>query len=183
MTYETQLIVMACVLLPALGYAIYTDLLRHRITNVLSFGTLAIGIALMTFSTGFTGLQTALFGAAVGFAAFLPFYAVGGMGAGDVKLMAAVGSFLGPMDAFLAAAVSLLLGGVLAVGYVLYEYLRPSTALEKARIEGVSPSRMSLDELRRKRFPYAAAIASGTFTVLLTEGMLVPLASLLTGVH
>ena len=68
---------------------------------------------------GWEGLFLSLVGTAVGLAVLLPPYAVGGMGAGDVKLMAGVGAWMWGTVTLFAFAVTALVGGVIAVGMVL----------------------------------------------------------------
>lgn len=58
-------------------------------------------------------------GTAVGLAVLLPAYAVGGMGAGDVKLMAGVGTWMWGTVTLYAFAATALVGGVIAIGMVL----------------------------------------------------------------
>ena len=60
-----------------------------------------------------------------GLAVFFPFFALGGMGAGDVKLMAAIGAWLGPGMALMTALYGAVAGGILAIGVALsHGYLR-----------------------------------------------------------
>jgi prepilin peptidase CpaA len=70
--------------------------------------------------TGWEGLGYSLCGTAVGLALLLPLYAIGGMGAGDVKLLAGVGAWMWPSVTFYAFAVSTIVGGIIAVGMVLW---------------------------------------------------------------
>ena len=95
---------------------------------------------------GGTGATIASIGGlAVGFALFFPLFALGGMGAGDVKLMAALGAWLGPTDAAWTAIYAAIAGGVMAVSVALARgYLR--TALENLwillvfwRVSGIRP--------------------------------------------
>ena len=90
------------------------DLWTRRIPNLLTFGA-ALAAALWFLATG--GLAAgawALCGWCVGLLLFLPFYLLGGMGAGDVKLMAAVGAWLGPVLVFWSGVYGAIAGGVLA---------------------------------------------------------------------
>jgi prepilin peptidase CpaA len=104
------------------------DLRWRRIPNALTFGAAAAALVFHTAMTGVSGLQTAAFGWLVGTALFLPFFLLGGMGGGDVKLLAAFGAWLGPRDAVWLAIYGSIAGGVLALGYSLSRgYL--STAL------------------------------------------------------
>ena len=81
--------------------AVFDDLRRRQVSNWL------------------TGVGVAAGGAAVGFLAFLPFYLLGGMGGGDVKLMAAFGSLLGPSGILLAAVLAAIFGGLTAAAALL----------------------------------------------------------------
>lgn len=69
---------------------------------------------------GWDGLSYSLLGTAVGLALLLPAYAIGGMGAGDVKLLAGVGAWMWPSVTFFAFAVSAVVGGVIAIGMIVW---------------------------------------------------------------
>ena len=89
--------------------AAFTDVRRFKVPNALTFPALLFGLVVSTCLGGFAGLGTSLLGAAAGFGVLVVFYALGGVGAGDVKLFAALGSWLGPaltLEVFLAAAVA-----------------------------------------------------------------------------
>ncbi len=81
-----------------LGIAVRTDLQAHRIPNLLTGLAACAGLLLQATQAGMPGLLMSLAGIAVGVLFMLPFYALGGMGAGDVKLMGAIGSFLRTED-------------------------------------------------------------------------------------
>ena len=68
-----------------------------------------------------SGLGCSLLGTAVGLGLLLPAYAIGGMGAGDVKLLAGVGAWIGVSQTFWAFVVSVLIGAIIAIGMVLYQ--------------------------------------------------------------
>src|SRR5260370_38785861 len=99
---------------------VYGDIRSHRISNTLSLLGLMAGLGLQYLGNGLHGVTSGLLGAGVGLACFAPFYLLRSMGAGDVKLLAAVGAFLGPQGAFYAALFSLLAGGLRAIVYVLW---------------------------------------------------------------
>src|SRR3990167_4737837 len=99
-------------LLGLLGVAVASDLRRHRIPNFLVVLGIALGFASQAYSGGICGLGDGALGLLVGFGVFLPLYALGGMAAGDVKLMAMVGSFMTPQYALCAALFSLIAGGL-----------------------------------------------------------------------
>ena len=102
-----------------LAAAIY-DVRYRRIPNWL----VAIGFAAALFmSLGVfhtPGLRGSLAGAALAIAFYLPLFALRAMGAGDLKLMAAVGAFTGPSGWIVLFAITTILGGALALGLLLY---------------------------------------------------------------
>ncbi|OGS20014.1 MAG: hypothetical protein A2252_01840 [Elusimicrobia bacterium RIFOXYA2_FULL_39_19] len=72
-----------------------TDLIKHKVYNVVTFPAITAGLLLNIFLFGLSGLKTSLLGITAGVLILLPFFLLGGMGAGDVKFMAAVGSIKG----------------------------------------------------------------------------------------
>jgi prepilin peptidase CpaA len=96
------------------------DLARRRIPNrLLAFGLLAALVLHLASSNPSSLLWTYLAGFALGLLMFLPLYLLGGMAAGDVKLMATVGAFLGPALVFQASLATYCVGGVMALLIVL----------------------------------------------------------------
>ena len=118
MTDYVEIFPTAAVLLVGLA-ACVLDLRSRRIPNALTFGAAAAALVFHTVTAGVSGLQTAAFGWIVGTALFLPFFLLGGMGGGDVKLLAALGAWLGPREAMWLAIYGSIAGGVLAIGYSL----------------------------------------------------------------
>ncbi len=102
-------------LLSALMVALYFDLTQHRIPNLLTYGTAIAGIILQCLLGGWAGLLEGIGGLGVGLLVFLPFFLGGGMGAGDIKLMAALGVMLGPYETLLTAGVTLVAGSLFGV--------------------------------------------------------------------
>lgn len=155
------------VLLGLLGIAVASDLRRHRIPNLLVVLGLALGLAGQAYAGGLAGLATGLLGLSIGFAVFLPLYALGGMAAGDVKLMAMVGAFLTPSSALWAALFSLIAGGLCGFLLVL---LRGQLLQTLGRYGLMFKARAYLapaaDEVAGKPFPYSAAILLGTLASL-----------------
>lgn len=159
--------------------ALMFDLQQRRIPNQLVLLALAAGFffnligpntwlkdaGLFTNYPGALGARGAVLGALTGLAIFLPFYMLRAMGAGDVKLMAGIGSFVGPVAAINLALFILLTGGVLAV--VRMVWLRKSrlvlanvvTALGQVwpgSTTSFDPATQSAD-----RMPYGVAMAAG----------------------
>jgi len=146
-----------------LAVGAYGDIRAHRISNALSLFGLVAGLALQFLGNGLHGVTSGLLGAGVGLGCFAPFYLLRGMGAGDVKLLAAVGAILGPQGAFFAALFSLLAGGLGAIGYVLWRGLRASVSSfvhEGFSVAGAS-ALVAAQLARRDRLPFAVPIAIG----------------------
>jgi prepilin peptidase CpaA len=95
--------------------ATVSDIRSRRIPNALVLVGASSGLALRTWNEGGAGSLASVEGLSVGIALLLPFYAVRVAGAGDVKLMGAVGSFLGPQNMLGAALYSMAAGGLLAM--------------------------------------------------------------------
>lgn len=124
-------------------------------------------MALQAWTAGWAGVVAGGAGLLTGFALFLPFYALGGMAAGDVKLMAVVGSFLGWSGALWAGALSLMAGSLLGIVYLLYKG-QLGKLLGRywvmASLRAYVPTQEG--DAARDRFPYALAIAVGTLVSL-----------------
>ena len=156
-------LVSTVVLIGLLGVAVVSDLRRHRIPNLLILLGLALGLAGQTYSGGVSGLGDGLLGMLIGFALFLPMYALGGMAAGDVKLMAMVGSFLPLHYALWAALFSLMAGGVCGFLIVLVRgQLLQTLGRYRLMLRARAYLAPSSDEVAGKPFPYSIAILLGT---------------------
>src|SRR6202162_6118857 len=101
--------------------AVIDDLARRHIANWIPAAALAGGFGWQIGRSGWQGALTARAGTAVGFAVFLIFYLLGGMGGGDVKLMAGFGALLGAGRLIEAALWTAGVGGLLALGVVAYQ--------------------------------------------------------------
>ena len=137
---------------------------------------------------GWQDLQTSLVGTAVGLGLLLVPYAIGGMGAGDVKLFAGVGAWLGPAVTWGAFCVSVVVGGLLAVALVLYRVWRQGRWDEAwrnmARFQLVTHEVLTvrdprqLSELAQARkpsavlLPYGIPLAIGTIGYVAWLGLL-----------
>jgi prepilin peptidase CpaA len=145
------------------------DLRFHKIPNWLTFPAAVLAIAYHTGMNGFSGFLFSLEGMAAGIAILLPFYSLGGMGAGDVKLLGAVGGLLGPKGVFAAFLFTALVGGIYALillashGYLKKTILRYKkilvTLILTRYIIYLPPSASE----RKLRLWYGLAIAVGTF--------------------
>ena len=101
------------VLTVALGAAF--DVGTRRIPNYITVGGLAVALVLRLSTGGVEALLGGLLGALLAFLITFPLFMLRSMGGGDVKLLTAVGAFLGPYNTFIALLATALVGGVLAI--------------------------------------------------------------------
>lgn len=147
------------------------DSRTHRIPNLLCAAAAVLGLISQWWMHGEAGLLTALGGAAVGFAMFLPFYVLRAFGAGDVKAMATVGLFLGPEATLIAVGSTLIAGGVLGLCVLVLRPMHASATFH--RLIGLFSAPVASMRATRQapgnslRFPYGVAIACGTAVALL----------------
>lgn len=174
MTTSTHLSLASFALILLVLTAAAYDVRTGRIPNwLVGMGLISALVAQgMAIGVG-AGCLAWLGGAAVGIGLCFGFFVLGGMGAGDVKLMGAIGAFMGPFGAFHVALVSFLAGGVLALVMVLLRReARRSAAGVSALLlsipfgskavhaEGQGPKHGGTIQL-----PYAVAFAAGTLLV------------------
>jgi prepilin peptidase CpaA len=107
-------------LLVVLIIAIITDVRSHRIPNWLILPAIITGLGVNLISAGAGGLLFGIEGLFLGMGLFVVLYLLGGMGAGDVKLMGAVGSMLGPQMVLLAALFTAVSGGIYALAVIVF---------------------------------------------------------------
>jgi prepilin peptidase CpaA len=160
--------------------AVVTDVRQRRIPNTLILLALFAGVlvnvlgpqagdrstgGLFSPYPGALGLKGALLGALTGLAVFLPLYVMDAMGAGDVKLLAAIGSFAGPAAVINLTLFILLMGGVLAVARMVWKG-NSRRALHNVRTVLLPPSsstgqRFDPATQSADRMPYVLAMAGG----------------------
>lgn len=150
--------------------AVFTDLKSRRIPNLLIGGGLAIAFSYHFYSRGLPGLIFGLKGFAVGMALLLLPFVLGGIGAGDVKLLGLIGAFKGGMFAFSTFIWMALWGGVIAVILLMAKGQLIATARRLANgmlVAGVGMGTLGSMTSKEEFFiyyPYAAAIALGALT-------------------
>ena len=165
------------------------DVISRRISNKLVLLGVVVGVVLNGFlpaGWGFNsvipgglGWLAALQGFGVGLAVLLPLYLLRAMGAGDVKLMAMVGAFVGPNDVLGVLLATFLAGGVMALAVVLWSKQFTNLLQNLKLILIGSMVKMSvgqspmMDDLPTSigKLPYAVAITVGTFSYLAWQRM------------
>jgi prepilin peptidase CpaA len=173
MFFMTPDIFRTLAVLLVVSVAVAFDVHTRRIPNALNFGAAAAAVCFAFLQAGVSGTTSALAGWFVGAALFFPFFAIGGMGAGDVKLLAALAAWLGPLDAVYLAFFSSLAGGVAALVYsVMRGYGRQAVSniwlmLTHWRVVGLRPvPGLTLRDGRAPRLAYAIPIAVGALCTL-----------------
>lgn len=156
-----------------LALACVSDLRTRRIPNVLTMSAAGGALLFHLATGGWSATGWSLLGLVVGALLFFPMFALRGMGAGDVKLLAAVGAWLGPAQVATVALATSIAGGVIAVVVALaYGYLRKALinvylVLTHWRVAGVQPlPAVTLEEAKGPRLAYALPIAIGTVVTL-----------------
>ncbi|HEY0757646.1 MAG TPA: prepilin peptidase [Acidisarcina sp.] len=147
----------------------FFDVKSRRVPNRLTGPALLLGLLLHLFCGGWRGLGSAAAAGLIAGAVFLVFYLAGGMGAGDVKLMAAVAALAGLPHVTPLLLLTAIAGGVLAVGLALLHGRLQATVLNVGALlvhhgtRGLRPHPdLNLLNSATLRLPYAVAIASGS---------------------
>jgi prepilin peptidase CpaA len=179
MNSELRWLVPAALYLLLLALAVRSDVRTRRIPNKLVLAGMLSGAALQlllpageglfSHAFGSLGLTQALAGLGLGLLVLLPMYALGVMGAGDVKLLAMAGVFLGPDEVLRAALLTMLAGGVLALAAACWQgalrqvlgNLRTMLWNSCLRMFAGGGARMIAPPAPTGKLPYAIAIAAG----------------------
>jgi prepilin peptidase CpaA len=163
-----------------LGFAalcIASDARSRRIPNLLSGLGMVTGAVLNTAYFGADGLLVSLIGLLVTGAALMVPFALGGIGGGDVKMMAAVGALLGPRTSFVALLVGMALGGLIMAIHLarlgrLRETVQTVSTMATTGVLGGSlePLRVSAAQPGAITLPYSVPLGLGTLLVLAAPG-------------
>jgi prepilin peptidase CpaA len=152
------------------------DVQQHRIPNRLTYPAMVAGVLLHSYLQGWRGARTAMAGLLLTGGLVFLFYAVNAMGAGDLKLFAALGAIAGPSYGVRIVLSSAIAGGFMAIVYALYRgrlrttLVNVGSALKFHAWAGVQAHpELNLDNPKALRMPYGLAIATGTlYTFLVT---------------
>jgi prepilin peptidase CpaA len=167
------------VVLLAVGAAAITDVWKYKVHNLLTIPLLLSGLVYHGVTEGWEGFGSSVLGSLSGFAILIGFYVLGGMGAGDVKLMTALGAWLGVLLTvclFLASAVA---AGIYALALILF-YGRPGETWNNLLIvchrlallgrylgcEDRLEAEVNAPDRRRRVIPFAAMMALGLVALL-----------------
>jgi prepilin peptidase CpaA len=169
--FGTTTIAALSLLLPLTAVITYFDVRYRRIPNVFVLATLVSGLVINFVGGGLHGLAASAGGCLLAFGLMFVLHVFGAMGAGDVKLFAAVGAVFGTPLVVPTFLVVLLTGGALAV----YTILRNGTALSTLTrvlqifvglLPGWQIPRFDVPADRRHTLPYGVAITAGSIISL-----------------
>jgi prepilin peptidase CpaA len=145
-----------------------TDVATRRIPNWLTYSGMLVAIAGRSVLQGWHGLGSALAGGLIGGGAFLVFFLLHAMGAGDVKLITAIGCLVGPASAIQIVLATAIAGGIFAIIVAVWQgRLRAVLAnvLDLIKFHAVAGAEMhpslNLSSPQAARLPYGVAIATG----------------------
>ncbi|MBI3682907.1 MAG: prepilin peptidase [Acidobacteria bacterium] len=152
------------------------DVAARRIPNVLVLAGIAAGAGLQIWLRGVAGGLDSLAGFCIGAAFLLPFFLLRGMGAADVKLMAAIGAVAGKGNCVVIFLLTAVIGGILAlgllawkggllralknIGYICWDLIR-------FRLPYVSHPDLTVDSPKALSLPYAVPMALGSLVFLM----------------
>jgi prepilin peptidase CpaA len=151
----TYLVLIALVVAVVGGF---TDVRSGKVYNILTYPAAGLGLVLQTASSGTDGLVFGVGGLLVGLGILLIPYLLGFVGGGDVKLLAAVGTFIGPRDTASVMLFGAAFGGLLAIVLLLKRRELVSTALQLA----FAPRQtLGAATLAKGDFPFATTVPLG----------------------
>ena len=157
--------------------AMITDIRSNRIPNWLTLPAIITGLGINLISAGTGGVLFGIEGLLLGIGLFIVLYIMGGMGAGDVKLMGAVGAMLGPQMVLWAAFYTAIAGGVYAIAIIVFHPRARATRVALMEmIKGFIYSRSLrynrlVSEEKPPKLCYGVAIAIGSIAeVILKSG-------------
>jgi prepilin peptidase CpaA len=149
-------------LISSLLICLFTDLKERKIYNIVTFPTILLAILFHTWNSGWQGFQFSFLGLLLGLGLLFIPYILGGMGAGDVKLLGAIGALKGAGFVFYAFFYVAIIGGIISIVILLNKieffsfWKRTIFSLQFRTIDGLNK-----DDLHYT-FPYGLAIVLGT---------------------
>ena len=147
----------------------WTDWRSRRIPNWLTVPGLVVGVLANFIIFGWPGCKSALLGAGLGLLILLPFVAIRSLGAGDWKLVGALGAFLGPQRLLLVLLGTFLVNGIMAVGLIIWTRRVWRTLRNLASMAGslltfhMPGPEVSLDNAESLKIPFGVGVAITVF--------------------
>ncbi|OIJ15663.1 hypothetical protein BKP35_01315 [Anaerobacillus arseniciselenatis] len=169
--------ILSVILMFILIISVITDIRERRILNIVTFPTILFGLIFHTLNSGLNGFIFSSLGLLLGIALLFIPYALGGMGAGDVKLLGAVGALQGSLFVFQAFLYTCIAGALFATIVLLKRkqfFARFKNMMNVIAIAKSNPT--YLNQLDKKdlshSIPYGVAICMGTVFTLVRGGMI-----------
>jgi prepilin peptidase CpaA len=169
------MIVINIILFIALAVSFVTDLKFRRILNIVTFPAILAGLMVHSMAQGWEGFLFSGLGLMTGMATLLIPFLLGGMGAGDVKLMGAVGALMGTAFTLQAFVVVALIGGLISLLLIVKQngllyclkslYIFPALLTETKGTFFLKPNHTSI------AFPYGIPIVLGTIFTFVWGGV------------
>lgn len=172
--FNFSMLILVITVTTVLSAAIY-DYRSRLIPNMITFAAMLTGLGLHSIHTGWSGLWFSFGGLALGGGMLLVFYLLGGMGAGDVKLLASVGALLGVEKVFAAFVLTVIAGGLMALVQIIRQYsFKNILSRSKNLLYGFSYQKHfclddKADDQIENTLPYGVAIAIGTLLTCITK--------------
>jgi prepilin peptidase CpaA len=148
-----------------------TDVRSARIPNILTYSALLAALGLRVALLGLYGLKSGAFGMLLAGGLFLFLFVLGAMGGGDMKLMAAVGAWVGSEEVMTLILAAALAGGVLAIGRIIFRNMLGETLRNTIRLifyrftSGMQPHpELNVQAPGSQRVPFGVAIAVGALS-------------------
>ncbi|MBB6455113.1 prepilin peptidase CpaA [Salirhabdus euzebyi] len=170
--------VLNVMLLFVLIICVITDVKSRKIYNKVLFPSLLFAITFHVITNGLDGLLFSITGLLVGLGILLIPYLMGGMGAGDVKLLAVIGAFKGVSFVVTTAIYMALFGGIIALGIILF-HKGPIQRLKSIFFtvvgirHGIKIPLAVTKESLKKTYPYGVSIAGGACVAFLSKGWVI----------
>ncbi len=174
---ECDKLLLTIILTIILIISVITDIKERRILNIVTFPTILFGVVFHTVSNGINGLLFSSLGLLLGMALLIIPYALGGMGAGDVKLLGAVGALQGSLFVFQAFLYTCIAGAIFATIILIrrkqfFSRLKNITVvLSLAKNNPTYLNQLDKKDLSYS-IPYGVAICTGTIFTFVWGGII-----------
>lgn len=165
---QLQTVIINIILFIFLIASSYTDIKYRKVYNFITFPTVILGLGFNFFYLGFPGLKDSIAGFAAGFLFLFIFYLLGGIGAGDVKFMAAIGTLKGFDFVVTGGFYGAIFGGIAAI-IVLFAKKNLLSTLKKLFFALLSlltfrtPEPLKFDKTKSVYLPYTVFLSLGMF--------------------
>jgi prepilin peptidase CpaA len=160
------------ILILALITCFITDIKQQKIYNKIIFPSLAAAVILNVWFDGLAGLKLTLLGFITGLCILLIPYFLGGMGAGDVKLLSLIGAAKGSIFVLNTAIYMALIGGVVAILVIIFQkqtinFIKTLFSWLVSFVCGIKYKLQFPKSYFSKKYPYGTAIVGGAVICLL----------------